>query len=196
MSITFEGQRSSDINLYVPLWNTSLRLTVGLWSISCPRQSKRGGTTSSSGQLWLQADPIHCLNSGAFSLYFWSRLLNAFLIDCDSDQWLAVAGLLSQSRIYSSFLPRSSMLPCLSGTEGGLSMNLSSHSSVYTLQPLPDPVNVLSVSSHTCTQNNYSVVKSCSKNLHHCLWIERKKYLLIADSFKSLSTVWKQYFII
>lgn len=109
MSITFEGQRSSDINLYVPLWNTSLRLTVGLWSISRPRQSKRGGTTSSSGQLWLQADPIHCLNSGAFSLYFWSRLLNAFLIDCDSDQWLAVAGLLSQSWIYSSFLPRAAV---------------------------------------------------------------------------------------
>lgn len=90
-------------------------------------------------------------------------------------QWLDSCP--NRGSIAASFLGlQSSMLSCLSGTEEGLSMNLSSHSSVYTLQPLPDPVNVLSVSSHshTCTQKNYSVVKSCFKNLHHCFWVERK----------------------
>lgn len=55
------------------------------------------------------------------------------------------------------------LLPSLSGTEGGLSMKLSSHSSVYTIQPFPDPVNVLSVSSHTPSLNNDPGVKSCTK---------------------------------
>lgn len=148
MSITFEGQGSSGINLYAPLWNTSLRFTAALWSTSCLRPSEWEGTMSLGAQLWLRADPVHCSLSGAFSLYFWTRLLNGFLIDCDPDQWLAGAGLLSQYWIYSVSLPclQPALLPSLSGTEGGLSMTLSSHSSVCTLQPFPDPVNVLSVS--------------------------------------------------
>lgn len=99
-----------------------------------------------------------------FTLYFWTRLLNVFLIDCDPDQWLAVAGLLSQYRIYSVSLPRlqPALLPSSSATKGGLSMKLSSRSSVYTLQPFPDPVNVLSVSWHTCSLNNDPVVTSCT----------------------------------
>lgn len=122
---------------------------------------------SSGGQLWLQADPVLCSLSGAFSLYFWTWLLNGFLIDCDTDQWLAVAGLLSQYWIHSVSLLclQPALLPSSSGTEGGLSMKLSSHSSVYTLQPLPDPVNVLSVSWHTGTLNNDPVLKSCTNKV-------------------------------
>ncbi len=141
MSILFKGQRSGDINMFGPLWNTSLWLTAAFWSISCLRQSKWGGTISSGSQLWLWANSVHCLLSGALLFYFWTWLLNGFLIDCDPDQWLAVAGLLSQYWIYSVSLPclKPALLPSLSGTEGSLSMKLSSHSSVYTLQPFPDP---------------------------------------------------------
>lgn len=60
--------------------------------------------------------------------------------------------------------PQPALLPSSSGTGRGLSMKFSSHSSVYTLQPLPDPVNVLSVSWHTCSLNNDPGVKSCTNN--------------------------------
>ena len=42
--------------------------------------------------------------------------------------------------------PLHAQLPSLSGTEAGLSMKLTSLSHVYTLQPFPDAVDVLSVS--------------------------------------------------
>lgn len=67
---------------------------------------------------------------------------------------MAVAGLLSQYWIYnactSSFLVWN--WRCFS-------LSLSSHSSVYSVQPLPDPVNVWSVSSHTCSLNSDPWVK-------------------------------------
>ncbi|KAM3619807.1 uncharacterized protein V6R79_013873 [Siganus canaliculatus] len=97
-----------------------------------------------------------------FSLYFWTRLLNGFLIDCDPDQWLAVAGLLSQYWIYSVSLPcLHCFLPCLELKE------VHQWSSAPTplsarVQPFPDPVNVLSVSSLTCSLSNDPVVKSCT----------------------------------
>lgn len=69
-----------------------------------PQAIRARGDDVSVAQLWLQADPGLCLLSGVFSLYFWTRLLNGILIDCDPDQWLAVAGLLSQYWIYSVFL--------------------------------------------------------------------------------------------
>lgn len=99
--------------------------------------------------------PTHSLR--CFSLYFGTGWLSGFLIDCDPDQWLAVAGLLSQYWIYTactiSFLVwdwrrfiNEAQLPLLC---------------FHTLA-ISWPVNVLSVSSHTCLLNNDPGVKSCT----------------------------------
>lgn len=99
--------------------------------------------------------PTHSLR--CFSLYFGTGWLSVFLIDCDPDQWLAVAGLLSQYWIYTactiSFLVwdwrrfiNEAQLPLLC---------------FHTLA-ISWPVNVLSVSSHTCLLNNDPGVKSCT----------------------------------
>lgn len=137
-------------------WNTSLRFTAALWSASCLRRSEREGATCSGGQLWLRPrSPLalrcffHSILGSGCSMV--SRLI---VILINGWQWL------DSCPNTGSIVP--APLPSLSGTEGGLSMKLSSHSSVYTLQPFPDPVNVLSVSSHTPSLNNDPGVKSCT----------------------------------
>lgn len=106
MSITFEGQSSSGINLYAPLWNTSLRVYSSSLIHFLPRAIRARGddcprAVSCDSGLTLFTARSQVL----FALYFWSRLLDGFLIDRDPDQWLAVAGLLSQYWIHSVSLP-------------------------------------------------------------------------------------------
>lgn len=160
VSITFEGQRSSGINLYTPLWNTSL-----LWSTSCLQRSERGGAMPSGG---VSCDSELTLFPSCPQVLFHS----IFGPSCSTVSWLIV--ILINGWQWLDSCPNTgsiaspspclqpALLPSLSGTGGGLSMKLSSHSCVYTLQPLPDPVNVLSVSWHTRALNNDPVVKSCT----------------------------------
>ena len=164
MSITFKGQRSSGINLYTPLWHTSLSFTTALWSTSCLEQSQPEGTMSPGGQLWLQSDPCSLL-AGSQVLFY-----SIFGADCSMVSWLIV--ILINGWQWLDSCPNTGSiaspslqpapLPSSSGTERGLSMKFSSHYTVYTLQPLPDPVNVLSVSSHTGSLHNDPVVTSCT----------------------------------
>lgn len=99
MSIMFAGQRSSGVNLYTHethLWDLQQR------SDPLPASGVQSGRGQRVQAVSCDSDPVPRSLSGAFSLYFGIRLLNGFLIDCDPDQWLAVAGLLSQYWIYSA----------------------------------------------------------------------------------------------
>lgn len=150
-SIMFAGRRSIGVNLYAPTWNTTLRFTAAPWTTSCLRRSECKGKACSGGQLWLWPRSPLTLRC------FFHSILGPAARWCSDWLWswsMAVARLLSQ---YWSIMPLP--LPSLSGTEGVSSLSLSSYSSVYTVQPLPDPVNVWSVSSHTCSLNSDSWVK-------------------------------------
>lgn len=106
-------------------WNTTLRLNFLHLQI-------RVGTDSF--HLWLHVDPVLCSLSGIFRSIFRARLFNAFLIDCDLDQWLATTGLLSQYWIYSVSLPPlawTASFLCL-GPKEVLSMNFSYNFSVFS----------------------------------------------------------------
>lgn len=159
----FEGQRSDGINLYAPLWNTSLRFTPSDPLPASGYPSDRG-TTSSGGQLWLRADPVAARSQVLFHSIFGLGSMVSWLIVILINGWQRLDSCPNTGSIASPSHACSlhCFLPCLGGPEGGLSMKLSSHSSVYTLQPFPDPVNVLSVSWHTCSLNNDPVVKSCT----------------------------------
>lgn len=143
-SIMFAGRRSIGVNLYARAWNTTLRFTAVPWTTSCLRRSEREGGKPVR-EVSCNSDPGPRSLSGAFFTLFWDQLLDGALIDCDPDQWQWLDSCPNTGSIMP--LP----LPSLSGTEGVLSLSLSSHSSVYSVQPLPDPVNVWSVSSHTCS---------------------------------------------
>lgn len=65
-------------------------------------QAFRAGGGDVFGRSAVTPTPFPACSQVLFSLYFGIRLLNGFPIDCDPDQWLAVAGLLSQYWIYSA----------------------------------------------------------------------------------------------
>lgn len=114
-----------------------------------------------SGQLWLWGFTehsqvlFHSIFGAGCSMVSW-----LIVILINGWQWLDSC---PNTGSIASPSPQPALLPSSSGTERDLSMKFSSHSNVYTRQPFPDPVNVLSVSWHTCSLNNDPGGKSCTK---------------------------------